>query len=88
MIASADELAEVINRTAKRGGAVVIPAFAVDRTQLLLYYLGQLEAQQRIPLLPVYVDSPMAMRATGQTRSMWRLEVCMHSTPSSVNLLM
>jgi metallo-beta-lactamase family protein len=60
----ADELAEVINRTAKRGGAVVIPAFAVDRTQLLLYYLGQLEAQQRIPLLPVYVDSPMAINVT------------------------
>ena len=60
----ADELADVINRTAKRGGAVVIPAFAVDRTQLLMYYLRELQDQQRIPRLPVYVDSPMAINVT------------------------
>lgn len=60
-----DELADVINRTAKRGGAVVIPAFAVGRTQTLMYYLRQLESQQRIPQLPVYVDSPMAINVTG-----------------------
>jgi metallo-beta-lactamase family protein len=59
-----DELAEVINRTAKRGGAVVIPAFAVDRTQLLMYYLRALSEQKRIPDLPVYVDSPMAIGVT------------------------
>jgi len=59
-----DELADVINRTAKGGGAVVIPAFAVDRSQLLLYYLRQLEEQQRIPHLPVYLDSPMAINTT------------------------
>ncbi len=59
-----DELADVINRTAKRGGAVVIPAFAVDRTQLLMYYLHQLADQKRIPQLPVYVDSPMAISVT------------------------
>jgi metallo-beta-lactamase family protein len=61
----ADELAEVINRVAKRGGAVVIPAFAVGRTQLLMYYLRELEDQQRIPHLPVFVDSPMAINVTG-----------------------
>ena len=60
----ADELADVVNRTAKRGGAVVIPAFAVDRTQLLMYYLRELGEQKRIPLLPVYVDSPMAINVT------------------------
>jgi metallo-beta-lactamase family protein len=60
----ADELADVINRTAKRGGAVVIPAFAVDRTQTLLYYLRELENQQRIPRLPMFVDSPMAISVT------------------------
>lgn len=60
----ADELAGVINQTAKRGGAVVIPAFAVGRTQTLLYYLRQLEEQQRIPRLPTYVDSPMAISVT------------------------
>ncbi|MGA3295449.1 MAG: MBL fold metallo-hydrolase [Candidatus Acidiferrales bacterium] len=62
--AVADELADVINSTAKRGGAVVIPAFAVDRTQLLLYYMRVLEEQQRIPHLPVYLDSPMAIHIT------------------------
>ena len=60
-----DELADVINRVAKRGGAVVIPAFAVGRTQLLMYYLRELEDQQRIPHLPVFVDSPMAINVTG-----------------------
>ena len=59
-----DELADVVNQTAKRGGAVVIPAFAVDRTQLLLYYLRVLEKAQRIPHLPVYLDSPMAINTT------------------------
>jgi metallo-beta-lactamase family protein len=60
----AAQLADVIGRTAKRGGAVVIPAFAVGRTQTLLYYLRQLEEQQRIPRLPTYVDSPMAISVT------------------------
>ena len=59
-----DELANVVNRTAKRGGAIVIPAFAVDRTQLLMYYLRELEDEQRIPKLPFYVDSPMAISVT------------------------
>jgi metallo-beta-lactamase family protein len=59
-----DKLADVINRVAKRGGAVVIPAFAVGRTQILLYWLRVLEEQQRIPKLPVFVDSPMAINVT------------------------
>ncbi|MFZ3218285.1 MAG: MBL fold metallo-hydrolase [Candidatus Acidiferrales bacterium] len=59
-----DELAAVINRVAKRGGTVVIPAFAVGRTQTLMYYLRELEDAQRIPKLPVYVDSPMAISVT------------------------
>lgn len=59
-----DELANVVNRTAKRGGSVVIPAFAVDRTQLLMYYLRVLEDQKRIPIMPVFVDSPMAINVT------------------------
>lgn len=60
----ADALADAINRTAKRGGVIVIPAFAVDRSQDLLYYLRRLLDQQRIPRLPVYLDSPMAINAT------------------------
>ena len=59
-----DALADVINRVAKRGGSVVIPAFAVGRTQTLMYYMRQLEDQQRIPRLPVYLDSPMAINVT------------------------
>jgi len=60
-----DALADVINRVAKRGGAIVVPAFAVGRTQTLMYYLRQLLEQKRIPALPVYVDSPMAIDVTG-----------------------
>jgi metallo-beta-lactamase family protein len=60
----AAELAEIVNRVAKRGGAIVIPAFAVGRTQTLMYILRELENQQRIPHLPVFVDSPMAISVT------------------------
>ncbi len=59
-----DQLADAINRVAKRGGVVVIPAFAVGRTQTLMYYLRELDDAQRIPKLPVYVDSPMAISVT------------------------
>src|SRR5690606_34184133 len=54
-------LADAIVRTAERRGAVVIPAFAVDRTEVLLLTLRRLEAEGRIPHLPVYADSPMAL---------------------------
>jgi metallo-beta-lactamase family protein len=60
-----DELADVINRVIKRHGVIVIPAFAVDRTQQIMYVLRQLEDANRIPKLPVYVDSPMAISVTG-----------------------
>ena len=65
----ADELASVINDTVKRGGVIVIPAFAVDRTQMLMYYLRELVNQKRIPVLPVYVDSPMAINVTDIIRA-------------------
>jgi metallo-beta-lactamase family protein len=60
-----EELAVIINRVVKRGGVIVIPSFAVGRTQTLMYLLRELENQQRIPRLPVYVDSPMAISVTG-----------------------
>jgi metallo-beta-lactamase family protein len=60
----AELLAAIVNRVAKRGGSIVIPAFAIGRTQTFMYYLRQLEDQQRIPKLPVYIDSPMALSAT------------------------
>ena len=59
-----DVLAQLINRVAKRNGAVVIPAFAVGRVQTLLYLIRKLEVAGRIPSLPTFVDSPMAITAT------------------------
>ncbi len=55
-------LAAAISGTIERGGSVVIPAFAVDRTELLLIALQELTRAGRIPPVPVYVDSPMALR--------------------------
>jgi metallo-beta-lactamase family protein len=60
----ADALAEVISATVDRGGTVVIPAFAVGRAQTLLYYLWQLRSAGRLPDIPVYLDSPMAINAS------------------------
>jgi metallo-beta-lactamase family protein len=57
-------LAEVINRTVHRKGCVIIPSFAVGRTQTLLYYLRELKAAYAIPDIPVIIDSPMASDAT------------------------
>jgi len=58
------QLADIVNRVVHRGGSIIIPAFAVGRTQTFMYYLRQLEAENKIPRLPVYVDSPMALSAT------------------------
>jgi metallo-beta-lactamase family protein len=60
-----DQLADAVNRAAGRGGVIVVPAFAVGRTQTLLYILRQLEDQERIPRLPTFLDSPMAISVTG-----------------------
>lgn len=59
-----DELVRIITESAERGGTLVVPAFAIGRTQVLLYVIRELEEQGRIPELPVYVDSPMAIEAT------------------------
>jgi metallo-beta-lactamase family protein len=59
------DLKKIINETAQRRGVVLIPAFAVGRTQELLYHIRELEEKGEIPSLRVYVDSPMAIRATG-----------------------
>jgi metallo-beta-lactamase family protein len=57
-------LADIVNRVSARGGSIVIPAFAIGRTQAFMYYLRQLEDGKKIPRLPVYVDSPMALSTT------------------------
>lgn len=58
------QMKAIINRTVKRGGSVIIPSFAVGRTQSLLYYLHELKIKKEIPDIPVFVDSPMATNAT------------------------
>lgn len=63
---ASDKLEQVVNETYKRGGKVIVPAFAIGRTQELVYRLHQLvEARDVPPDLPVYVDSPLAIDATG-----------------------
>jgi metallo-beta-lactamase family protein len=58
-------LADAVNRTVRKGGVVVIPAFAVGRAQSLLYCLHRLKREGRIPDVPVYLNSPMAASAMG-----------------------
>jgi len=59
-----DELAEIINSTEKEGGNIVIPAFALERSQDILYYINKLLLEDRIPHLMVFLDSPMAVNIT------------------------
>jgi metallo-beta-lactamase family protein len=59
-----DELARIISETAARGGRVLVPAFSVGRTQELVYDLHILAREGRIPAIPIYIDSPLAIDAT------------------------
>lgn len=58
-----EHLARVIRETAERGGKVIIPSFAIGRVEELIYWIKRFEEEKRIPVLPVYVDSPMALEA-------------------------
>jgi metallo-beta-lactamase family protein len=58
-----ERLAEIVRDTVKRGGKVIVPAFAIGRVEEILYWLKRLEEEKRIPSVPVYVDSPMAVEA-------------------------
>ncbi len=57
-------LCDVVNQSIDRGGTLIIPTFALDRTQVLLYELNNLVEQKKIPSVPVFVDSPMATEST------------------------
>ena len=57
------QLADVVNSTAERGGRIIIPSFAIGRVEELIYWLKRLEEEKRIPVLPVFLDSPMAVDA-------------------------
>lgn len=61
---AAAALADTVRSTAARGGKMVIPAFAVERTQEIVYLLNRLQSERQIPDIPVYVDSPLAIDAT------------------------
>ena len=58
-----ERLAQIVRETAARGGKLIIPSFAIGRVEEVLYWLKRLEDEKRIPALPVYVDSPMAIAA-------------------------
>ncbi|MBM7855233.1 metallo-beta-lactamase family protein [Desulfohalotomaculum tongense] len=60
----AEMLKKAINDTYKKGGNLIIPAFAVGRTQDIIYEIAELQREGAIPILPVYIDSPMAVKAT------------------------
>jgi metallo-beta-lactamase family protein len=59
-----EELAQVVTRTVARGGKVIIPSFALERAQELLFSIQKLRAQGRMPKVPVYVDSPLTVSIT------------------------
>src|SRR5579884_809084 len=60
----AEKLADVVNRTAGRGGKIIVPSFAVGRTQQLVLLLHELMDAKKIPSIPIFVDSPLAVNAT------------------------
>lgn len=62
--AVAEKLADAVTRTAARGGRIIAPAFAVGRTQQLVLMLHELVKQKRIPSIPIFVDSPLAVNVT------------------------
>ncbi len=59
-----EDIGRIVRETAAKGGTVVVPAFAVGRAQEILYHLYILKSEKRIPNIPVYLDSPMAINAT------------------------
>src|SRR3546814_18045413 len=59
-----DQLADVITRTALRGGITLVPSFTVGRAQLLMYHLYRLKQRMAIPDIPIYLNSPMAIDVT------------------------
>lgn len=65
------KLTDVINRTIKRGGKIIIPSFALERTQLIVYFISELIKRKKIKKIPIYVDSPLAVNLTNVFRKNW-----------------
>lgn len=59
-----DQLAEIVNETIERGGRVLIPSFALERAQEVLYALERLHNRKKVPRVPIYIDSPLAIAIT------------------------
>lgn len=78
------ELVEIVHRTTRRGGAVIIPSFTVGRAQQLLWHFRKLRDAGAIPDLPIYLDSPMAATATQLYRKHAEL---LRLTPEQVNAM-
>jgi len=71
-------LRDIVNQTVRRQGKVIVPAFAVGRTQELVYVLNQLDERGDIPVIPIFIDSPLAVEATDVFRmhpEEWNAEV-------------
>jgi len=66
-----EELLKAVNKTVKRGGKIIIPSFALERTQEVLYFLSRLLRQKRIKNIPIYVDSPLAVNITNIFKNNW-----------------
>ncbi len=58
------QLEDIINKTTKKGGSIIIPAFSVGRCQTILYFIHELKKENKIPNIPVFVDSPMSIKVT------------------------
>lgn len=94
------QLAEVARRTFERGGVLLIPSFAVGRSQMILHLLAELRASGEIPSVPLFMDSPMAIKATGiycgrdsefrldeeQSRAMCKAATFLQSPEESISL--
>jgi len=65
-------LAKTINRTVRRGGKIIIPSFALERTQLIVYFISELIKRKMIPKIPIYVDGPLAVNLTKVFRDNWK----------------
>jgi metallo-beta-lactamase family protein len=66
------KLTDAINRTIRRGGKIIIPSFALERTQLLVFIISELIRKKKVKKIPVYVDSPLAVNLTKVFRDNWQ----------------
>ncbi|MBN3038796.1 MAG: MBL fold metallo-hydrolase [Candidatus Omnitrophica bacterium] len=67
-----DRLSKVVNRTVRRGGKIIIPSFALERAQEVLFFLSRLLRQKRIKDIPIYLDSPLAVNITKVFQNSWQ----------------